>query len=164
MRSYQNSVNFVRGKIRHLTLPIVLALAYVVIVSPLSADTPEAKFEEFWEAAKKDPLRVVRILADSGIKSLQESDLTYAELALELCVSIGEEFLKSDDTEFAKCLTPLSAIYLSKERYPEGEALLRQALSIYKRAVSHELPHLLFFLGVNLKRQKRYSEAEEVLL
>jgi serine/threonine-protein kinase len=86
---------------------------------------------------------------------------------LQESIVLRKRFLGMDALDVANTETDLAHSYLATERYPEAEAIARDAVRIYRLLFDdhNAMVHMArTFLGDALRGERRYAEAEPLLL
>ncbi len=138
----------------------------------LQAEAREAKLKEQLEAALANSESVIanarqklNLSNDSALSEIEKGKVEGAEQQLRLAYAKAEQQLGPNDPLALRLMHNL-AITLQlqgKERYPEAEALFREALRRRRQKLGPTDGETLYSvnsLGVLLRAQKQYSQAE----
>jgi len=133
----------------HKTLPILLAVAFLLSLSTCVSD--QDTLEDTWDS-----------YIDEGSKAYSEQDFVEAEKQYVAALKEAEKF-GPQDSRLITSLDSLASVYEAQQKWVEAEPLYQRTLALQENLLGLEHPDVadnLNNLAIVYKAQGKYSEAE----
>ena len=133
----------------HKTLPILLAVAFLLSLSTCVSD--QDTLEDTWDS-----------YIDEGSKAYSEQDFVEAEKQYVAALKEAEKF-GPQDSRLITSLDALASVYEAQQKWVEAEPLYQRTLALQENLLGLEHPDVadnLNNLAIVYKAQGKYSEAE----
>jgi tetratricopeptide (TPR) repeat protein len=103
---------------------------------------------------------LIPVLDDWAYCCIQQGELTKAEALCQKSLAIKQKSLLPQDVKTLETMRSLAEIHRRLERYPQAEALLRQALKIVEPATIAPVEEFYYELALLYQDQGKYEESE----